>query len=755
MLGSTFQITSIGKYLIAEETNKICDCFSAALASIEAQGTVSSNITKIVSKWCKPSYEDDEDSQYNSKISRRLTSELCVVAEKHSLCGNFVSEHAENMLFNFLKTLMDSSRLEKLPSCNLKRISESSGRLGKEQALLMLDLFNDDSFQGIDDEHQGDALRKLQNKRRKGAIEIWSFCSRLGTAFVKIDSADPRSITKMGNPLLNLDGDLLREFNFLDNIISLENETFKTFRLLRNIVSYSSTNYDDFVRFERVSSFSLLLIANHILNIVQSLKYNDQTSSDKEYKRATLTELLNSFIELFVSSSTWILQEGAENDSKTWFFFIGYLRDRIFSPILRRQEIDTTVVLQEFALAARFVLNGPYGEEVKLPAINCVGLIGCSKYLGNSFFTSILRRSKQLLIATALNKQNLGLQNALLEAVLGSSDDLEDAAPWIVGTKFPLRKSRSIGNQFVWPYSSPVQKQIDNYLEFVDENLTSLEEIDRDDHWSVRASMKKSFLKNHVIPRLQSSSLGMDKKRRLILLLGYIFEYDAQITSDDLSRERTLNIEIVLEIIKALRSHLHHCLMQPCVNNSVASVIFSCSMHLASSRLILEDEIQNLVRWSHVKTLGANGKTILDLSSSEIIGTYVWIYFQWLRTLGDLVVNENTENLATSETFLLMRKRWQETRCCRLGGMDEERLDLGPSNSLETLDRLIIEFEDLALPPKTKIGKSSIVNIYAKAPTSHYRDNKNDETPLFEQWVPSVIVKKSLKELMAIILSTS
>jgi len=368
-----------------------------------------------------------------------------------------------------------------------------------------------------------------------------------------------------------------------------------------------------------------------------------------------------------------------------------------------------------------------------------------------------------------LNPQNLGLQNAIFEAVLGSSDDLEDAAPWIVGTEFPLGKRQSmIRSRFVWPYSSPLQKQIDEYLQFVDENLPLSKRMDGDEWWNSMAIVKKSFLKNHVIPRLHSNSLAMEKKRRIIMLLSYILEYDVQsstsaIPDDDKSRERTIDVHIAREIIKALRSNLHKCLMQFSVDNTVARAIFLCSMHLANSYLLLDDKTQNLVSWSRTKMLGTKGKTILDLTNSEVLGSYVWIFFQWLRTLGDIVVDRNgngdLDSGSTSETLASMRKYWRETQCCRFGGLDEERLDLERSNAFETWDRLLIDFEDLAFPSKkSKNQKNIVVNIYAKPsipdPQEQHSNSKSSSS-LFDPWKPSIAMKKSLKEVMAVILTTS
>ena len=90
--------------------------------------------------------------------------------------------------------------------------------------------------------------------------------------------------------------------------------------------------------------------------------------------------------------------------------------------------------------------------------------------------------------------------------------------------------------------------------------------------------------------------------------------------------------------------------------------------------------------------------------------------------------------------------------------MDEEYLDLEQSKNLDTWDRLLIDFEDLVFPSKTKNNQKIVVvnNIYAKPSSiAHQQEQLGEESSLFEPWVPSIAVKRSLKELMAVILSTS
>ena len=743
---STLQMSSIGKFLISKEINEVCDCFSTAIASTEIEG---SGLSKLVSKWIHPSYEDDEDSEFFSRAGEKFSSELCLLAAKYPVCQKFVLEHADAMMSTLLKMLMDSSRLEKLPSCNLERIGESTGQSGTKQALLMLDLFNDHSFQDMEDRH-GTRLRKLQTKRRESVTGIWNFCHELGTAFAKNDAPHTLSTAIIGGALLNLDSDLLQEFPLLDSTISLENETFKIFRLLRNIITSAVTNDASYVMFERISSCSLMLLANHILRIVQSLKYHDQTcsassgSNDREYKKARLSELLSSFVELFIASTAWILREGANNTSKPWCFLETYLRDRLISPILKNQSINSALVLQEIIAASKFLLGGPYSQGVSLPTIKCMGLVGCSKYLVGYFFNSIIRRSKQFLVATtALNRKNISLRYAILEAVIGSSNNLEEAVSWKVGTSFPIGKNRSIVNKVMWPYSSPIQKKIDEYLQFVEEKVASR---NSNEWWNIVAEMKRSFLIDQLVPKL-NSAISINMKRRALRLLSYILEYTNCVPSPDDEVRESIDIRVVCAIIKAIRSNVHLCLMQLSVDNDIACILFVCSMHLADVVLSVEGEHQNLLSWSRTKILGTKEKVVLDLSNLEEQACYVWSFFQWLQTLGNIA-------LCRDDDLTPLRKQWQETQCSRVWDMDnEEILNLEQPKNLDSWDRMLVDFEEILSPSKIKKNQN-VVNVYAKSSNTHYQQSiLNGE--LFQPWMPSTAVKRSLKELMAVILSTS
>jgi hypothetical protein len=117
-------------------------------------------------------HDDNSDTQFSLQIAQRLTSELCSLSEKYDICRHFVSANSEAILFNFLGTLLDSNRLEIFPSCNLERIEGVAGEVAAQQALTLLDLFNDDFSHGPSGDvnwRDFGAMAGIQRRRRHKA----------------------------------------------------------------------------------------------------------------------------------------------------------------------------------------------------------------------------------------------------------------------------------------------------------------------------------------------------------------------------------------------------------------------------------------------------------------------------------------------------------------------------------------------------------------------------------------------------------
>jgi hypothetical protein len=724
---------------------------------MESESKVSSSLSKLVANWIRPSCEENEDAEFSNKVAKRLALELCLLAEIFPSCQKFISNHADEMFYTFLASLLDSSRLETYPSCNLDKIREKAGKQGLEQACNMLELLNDDSLLGSSNDQQFIRLRRVQRRHREKAAETWDFAKKLGSAICDVDSDNPSlsPFKTIGKALLNQDS--TQQLDALEtNFSSLENETFNIFQVIRKSISAASTGQKNNVTFEKTASFCLLVLANQILRIVQSLKYHDQCSNatskrtDREFKRAGLSELLTCFVELFVASMAWILRESRYGNSEAWSFFQRQMRDKFLSPILRRQPIDVTNALQEMILSAKSCITCT--RRLVASTIMPPSLVGCAKYLDGYLFTSAVRRSRQLLIASALNEQTVGLQNALLEAVIGSNEHEEDMISMTVGASFPLSRRRDFPVCLGWPYESPIQKYIDDYLMVVEEENVPSNNIS---WWNAVAEMRLSFIMIYIVPRLNHRLLHLAKKRRIIKLLSQLLACDVtpMPCSNEIGEYKVpVDVTVVCAIIKSITFSVCQCLEQNSVDDSFASSLFMCSIYLAKSTVIIDGMRWKVIDWSQSTIQETKAKNFLELSKSEIDSTYAWVFFRWLESIATMLTSTND---GIEQDLLLLRSHWREMRGCRRGGMHDESLNLDDRNkSLEQWDRLLSDFEDFLFPSKSEITPD-VKNIYSKVSTKDWQSLASKHEESLMAWTPASPVQKSAKLFMATVLSMS
>lgn len=729
--------------------DRVCDCFLSALA---ADSKAYSELSRLISKWIQPDCADDEDAEFCSRASRRLARGLCALSERFPSFEGLVSEDADLLLFNFLGSLTSSGRLESFPSRNLERIRATAGEKGMEQSIALLDLFNDDRLQIGSDEPGSVRLGRLQRKRKRKATEIWDFCHQLGSMFSRI-SCGPHSaaLTNLGGVLLNIESDRTTD-------ISLEDEAMKVFRLIRNIVSSAASQGTDFTVFERVSSYLLLSIGNQTLLVLQSLKYHDQAScrtspdNDQDLKRSRLNELLSAFVELLIATVTWIIRENPLQTSESWSSIQRNLRDHFLSPILRKQVINISIPLQEMVLSARRFLFAPM--SCASPTGGSTVLVDCEKYIRcDSIFSALVRRSRQLMIASVRNTKFVSIQHSLLEATLCSDDRGDrDNVALIVGTAFSSGITPTITQRRT--YDTPLELAIDEYLSSVEDQLYASSDRDFLDSAIKR---KKDFLNHLIVPGLNRVSITLQKKERLLQLLKYSLEYEIASTERHPSYELStlLDVGMVCSIIKALSFSMYQCLQQTSVDNTVVIAIFDASMYLEQTSIRAMDcsEEMTLIGWSHSTIPRISGKSMIDLSKSEIDACYIWIFIQWLYGIASLLVDPSTGDDMT--TF---RMEWREYRGCRVGSMNEETLTLNdPTMGLDYWDRLLPDFEHLLFPAMNNgsVNNPSVKNVYAKDKPSSVSILSQFGDGTVEPWIPSSAVRRSGKEYMAFVVSVT
>ncbi|KAL3940448.1 MAG: hypothetical protein SGARI_000960, partial [Bacillariaceae sp.] len=306
-----------------------------------------------------------------------------------------------------------------------------------------------------------------------------------------------------------------------------------------------------------------MLLSDQILRIVRSLKYLDQTLSgaqdfEQHFKVTTLGNLLNCFLEVLVAFVAWAIREiGGNHSSSGWSHFRRRVLDKLLLPALKRQPFDLTCVLQELSLSAKYIVGDNPTQDFNAP-----GIPGCGKYLGSDLYFCILRRSKQLLMAAAVHGDMAKLQGVMAQALLDSTEDEEDQVSRMVGSGFPL--STLAPTIFATPCESPLQKDIDEYLNSVEASMAS--NMDRGSQKMV-VSSKKSFVSTYLLPSISHRGSDSGQKRKLLKLLGDFLGCNAAAAArsgtDALEDpEYWMDIDIAHKLIKGLTACAFQCFGQ-------------------------------------------------------------------------------------------------------------------------------------------------------------------------------------------------
>jgi hypothetical protein len=358
----SMEISIHGTHLISQDVDRVCDCLISILLACskdsDAQG-----LLKEIETYIRRGQDDSNDGQFEFQIAQRLAEEICALSGKFSVCREFVQTHSECFLFNYIGKILDAKRLESLPSRNLKRIREENGEESAAHALAMLELFNDDCSQEMRNDADFGAMMRLKSKTRAKLSVVWQFGQNLGSTFkmVSMENSASESTATLGDVLIN-------DFNESSNTlypVSLESEGMKCLRLLRGVVSAipnQSSSRDS--NFEKVALFFIGTVIKHILRIVQSMKYYDQTcnlgdaANESDITRTRISELLHTYTELFIALLSWVARESASHGSENWKSFWGKTLDSVIFPVLKGRQCDLIVPLQQLQAISQSTVEG-------------------------------------------------------------------------------------------------------------------------------------------------------------------------------------------------------------------------------------------------------------------------------------------------------------------------------------------------------------------------------------------------------------
>ncbi|KAL3910856.1 MAG: hypothetical protein SGARI_001926 [Bacillariaceae sp.] len=208
------------------------------------------------------------------------------------------------------------------------------------------------------------------------------------------------------------------------------------------------------------------------------------------------------------------------------------------------------------------------------------------------------------------------LQGVMAQALLDSREDEEDQVSRMVGSGFPL--STLAPTLFTTPCESPLQKDIDEYLNSVEASMAS--DMDRGSQKMV-VSSKKSFVSAYLLPSISHRGSDAGQKRKLLKLLGDFLGCNAAAAARSVTDaledpEYWMDVDIAHKLIKGLTACAFQCFGQQEVDEDFVRSIFVCAKNLVSASLIVDGT--HWISWSQEMVGEAGGKSIKDLRKCEV-----------------------------------------------------------------------------------------------------------------------------------------
>ena len=735
MEGGNIFISTTAKFLLRQEIDKICDCLLAL--AIAQRGDESKELWEKLVTWINQSQRNDFDTEIETKISKRLSLQICLMTCKHAACRSIVEQNFELFLFGIFRALLDCNRLESLPSCNFAILIATEGEGALRQGLAAIDVFNGNLLTRPNNvsPRDFDRLLESQRKRKQKVEQPWGMIDRLGIAFKQ----NQLSVAVF---LHDPDHDLTSPFDRSISSTCLEQEAFSCFVLLRNAITTLSKQEIEISLYESMSGNLLILLASEILRVVHGLKYFDLTNQgialqgDDRPKRGKIVTLLHCVSELFISVAAWILRCSRSDASSGWKTIQTQLCDRIFYPLLRRGSFDIASSLGLLIESCRSAVP----RLMVSSSTTSTATTGCSKYFDHCH-NMVIRRCHQLVSAPVLVSV---LISHMIEGLNAAEPNLEIPLGELIGKSFeassPIAAALPRG---------PLEEEVDHYLSVVESSIPTTDD-------PLKATLKRfDALRYVIIPKLLQKHTHLNAKRRVLRIVSYMLT-DQHALAGSWMNDSDL-LQLLVALVRGIFQSLIQCMRTSCVDDELISVALTCAGNLAKLSLV-----DSLERQKTALSFCDDEVAQIDFSDLSILCTtelrimYLHTFFRWmLHFSGSLLdsvaipgnVLTDLRQLCTKEKFVLADDSVVRDSIVR-------RDDGGVDGDLETWTNVFASVEDKLFGSKSE-NVPSVVNVYAKTRTEVFSTDGKEEGDTLELWKPPSHVTRSATEYKTTFISHS
>jgi hypothetical protein len=734
--GGEIYISTTAKYVLRQEIDRICDCLVALALAQKAEK--SKELWRNLISWIQQSQRQNMDTDIQTKISKRLSIQICLMTCTHEVCRSIVAENLELFLCGIIRALLDCNRLEAFPSCSFALLMDAEGEGAMRQALVDIQLFNG-NLSARPTNMSPRELEKIiesQRKRKEKIQQPWVIIEILGIAFKE----SPLSVVGF---LHHPDHDLLSTFDESIDSACLEKEYFSCFVFLRNVITAVSKQETEITLYESISGNILALLALEMLRVFHGLKYFDLTNQgpagqgESSPNRGKIVSLLHCTSELFFAAAAWILRGSRSDASSGWKAVTTHLCDRIFHPLLRRRRFDITSNLGLFIETCRSVIPRPMLSG----SVPNTGTTCCSKYFDHCYDV-VIRRSRQLVSGPFLTSV---LLSYMIEGVNESEPDMEIPLSELIGKSFLAASQESV----TLP-RGPLGEEIDDYLSVVESSIAPTDDPDRMTHKRLDA------LRHVIIPKLSQKKTDLNTKRRVLRVASYMFTEPNALSGSSMNDPELL--QLVASFARVILQTLFQCLSTYCVDNELLSVAFACAGNLA--KLDMAESFEDpkaLLCFCDDEVVQIDFSDLSILCDAELRALYLHTFFRWMFQLSGKLCRAATTSadiLSALRHLCAEEKKLELTDDCVLRDLIESREMGGSDDDLEMWTKALASLEDKLFGSKSE-NRHPVVNVYAK--TSNAVDTTAGEkgSGRLGPWKPPGHLTRSAMEFMTTIVSHS
>lgn len=709
----TTTMSSKGMKLVAKRSDVLCCC----LADITAARLYPvCPVTKfwVVGTRSNPC-SDRDDAQYFKTLGQYFTRQLC---SRHHLLNvvEMIRRGKENFLFDLLESLLESTLLRKLPSCNLERIESASGSIGEEKGFTELISFGKGS------------PKTLCNR----LTEFRTFAFELGRIFVSDDSQSTyRSV-----------GDRLISFSRESNgsrprklIPSLERECFDRFRLFRDLIVMSRTDTGASLSFERLSSLLLASCSEELAHLLQKIGIQDlahQNVQSAGFDKAKLFETVACFSELYVCVLSVVFRSLRSDCSDNFVALLHHFCDQFISPLLSSNNFHLLGSLNDIYALCGAVLAADLPVAVK--NVKSASSTFDSKPYCDVLRHALIRRSREFVFSVATGGAvipRLKLTGILGAFVAAGAHGNESTTSLICRSFSTNEHVNTVVTEENQAYgASPLTDAIaDEFARFEDLSPLTVDQI-------ISCSALKRFVVRQILaPKLAIASIDLATKVGVLRLVQGLLdlEHEERSTADT----ARLDPLILCSLAKGIGASAQAALFSTSsVNEELLTAAFACARSLVNLPAASVD--MNAVGW-----LVDWACTSLEDTGSEISlpARYIWFFCCWLKCLGDFIFDGCcTDRTCSAEDLHVVRERLRDNELA-----SGKRLWPCIGTERQSSSDRLLELESRLFPTASLLASGvTITNVYAvrnRGPTP-YRG------PL-EKWVPSLNVRSAVGQFTA------